>query len=427
MMNHKRATTTRNLYLPVSLRGHDQTAVESDALLFELGHTKQIWVRGASGMGKSALCRELEKIFFHVGTSAFDAYRKFGFVAVFISARHFSDVGGDDRRDPSWLIDGIRFVLGSGGMTLENDRLVRAMLRTGILGIVIDGLNEVARAHSLDAFVDEFPNTRILVTSQDEANYRFTEWRLPSDMGDYVKRLLELYLGAQAGGELFTELENTGLRLQIRSGYDVRLVADLSSTSAPSQPKNRTDLYAAAIAAAWPSSNEDQERIEHAQLAAAAWKLLSAREPNEDKHRLKPGADLSSQLLESLARAPEQSRRNVRLLRQVGREFEFVHFQMNAFLAAHWLVSQGETATGMRGMIEESKIWKDTKDAQRTLWEFVAAMLADTGICALWREVRRQEEWDTLRRALENVADDRQIELTIGRRHRRPELPANVT
>jgi hypothetical protein len=58
----------------------------------------------------------------------------------------------------------------------------------------------------------------------------------------------------------------------------------------------------------------------------------------------------------------------------------------------------------MRQMISDSKIWKDTKEVQRTLWGFVAGMLGGDIIRVLWAEIRDEEPLDTLRRALESAA-----------------------
>ncbi|MGH7887564.1 MAG: hypothetical protein ACREPG_06840, partial [Candidatus Binatia bacterium] len=111
---------------------------------------------------------------------------------------------------------------------------------------------------------------------------------------------------------------------------------------------------------------------------------------------------------------------SVRLVRMIGPDFEFVHDQMNAYLAARWYASRERSVAEMRQMISDSKIWKDTKEVQRTLWGFVAGMLNGDAIQSLWAEIRDEERWDTLRRALESAADELDLELKLVRK--RPRL-----
>jgi hypothetical protein len=116
-----------------------------------------------------------------------------------------------------------------------------------------------------------------------------------------------------------------------------------------------------------------------------------------------------------LAKEPDNSDRGVRLLRRIEADYEFVHDQMNAFLAARWFAGQERSVADMQGMISGSKIWKDTKDAQRALWGFAAAMLNAADLQTLWSNIRDDEVSDTLRRALASAADDQGLNLKVTR------------
>src|SRR5262249_45442006 len=105
-------------------------------------------------------------------------------------------------------------------------------------------------------------------------------------------------------------------------------------------------------------------------------------------------------------------------VRQFGMEFEFVHDQMNAYLAARWLTKHDRSVETMQEMLSNSKIWNNTKDAQRPLSEFVADMLEDEEIEQLWSGIRRDESLEVLRRALEDVAEERGVELKTSKRRR---------
>lgn len=187
----------------------------------------------------------------------------------------------------------------------------------------------------------------------------------------------------------------------LRSGYDVRLVIDLAEADPEGTklPHDRIGLYHAAVAAAWP---EGDQRLEL--LQAAAWKLMSERGPNEDKRRLKPDADAPKDLLEQLEAVRERSDRSIRLIRGAPPYYEFVHDQMNAYLAACWFADRTTVAV-MKELLEATKVWQDGLEAQRTLWGFVAAMLDRPRLEALWIFAGDDDRRAVLGRALAERAE----------------------
>jgi hypothetical protein len=414
-------------FLPFVLRSSGGREQESDRLLASFGVGVRSWIQGSSGMGKSALVRRFSDGHFRDVPTAFAAYRRDGYVLVSIAARRFADAAAEDKRDSAWLMACIRAILSSEGLTFESDALLRAILRKGTIAVVVDGLNEVGRGRSVEAFVDEYPDCPVVVTSQDEGDSRFQTWHLPVDIGEYLEKLLKLYLGEKAGKIVLGRLHACGLSASLHSGYDMRLVVDLTvgDPDGATLPSDRLSLYRRVVDAAWPECGLEQRRLQQSQLEAAAWKLVSEREPYEDKRRLKPDVDLPRSLLIGLADAAEKSGRNVRLVRSVGLDFEFVHDQMNAFLAAQWFAGHDRLVSEMKQMLSTSKVWKDTKEAQRDLWAFAAGMLNEAMIQDMWTEIRDYEPWDSLRRALENVADRQDLELKRVRKRPRSD-PANM-
>jgi len=170
----------------------------------------------------------------------------------------------------------------------------------------------------------------------------------------------------------------SGLQHAIRSGYDVRLVIDLARTDPhhAKLPADRMGLYAAVIEAGWPDVPEDVRQEQQSRTAAAAWRMVSERKPNENMRRLKPDVDPPANLLVALADAPKNDNRPVRLIRRVGAgAFEFVHVQMHAYLAARWFAQDGFSTTELEKMIAGSTIWIQTADARRILWGFAAVLL----------------------------------------------------
>ena len=107
--------------------------------------------------------------------------------------------------------------------------------------VVVDGLNEVGRYRAMQAFADDFPQTKILVTSVDAADRRFHNWVLPRNVHEYVESLLDLYLLQPLATEVMLRITQIGLMEFIRSGYDVRLIVDLvkdNNNNTNSLPKN---------------------------------------------------------------------------------------------------------------------------------------------------------------------------------------------
>src|ERR1019366_757609 len=165
------------------------------------------------------------------------------------------------------------------------------------------------------------------------------------------------------GDALARRLRDSGLMQHLRAGYDVRLVIDLAEADPKGTklPPDRIGLCRAAVAAAWP---EGEERLEL--LQAAGWVLMSERGPNEDKRRLKPDVDAPKDLLEQLEAVRERSGRSIRLIRGAPPYYEFVHDQMNAYLAACWFADRPTVAI-MKDLLEATKVWQVGLEAQRTL------------------------------------------------------------
>jgi hypothetical protein len=229
------------------------------------------------------------------------------------------------------------------------------------------------------------------------------------DIRAFTFDLLQLYLKGDAN-QVMARIASSGLQDAIRSGYDVRLIIDLARADPhyAKLPADRMGLYAAVIEAGWPGLPESERREQQNLTAAAAWRMVSERKPNEDMRRIKPDVDLPSELLVGLADAPKAYGRSVRLIRRVGAgAFEFVHDQMHAYLAARWFAQDGISTAELEKMVAGSTIWTQTPEARRILWGFAAALLDDERLLELWARVEDKEEWDVLRRGLKAEAGRR--------------------
>lgn len=396
---------------PLPVTHADGRTSTTEQLIAGRWRGRRIWVQGRSGMGKTLLFRHAVVAHFSGARNAFAAIATHGGILVPFVARDYAG-GGDDKADPAWVLNAIKATLADAGLPFEDEKLLHRILSSGTLAIAIDGLHEAGRVFSVEAFARAYPTAPMLVTSQDAGSGAFETWRLPNDMREHTGQLLVLQLGASEGLAVEQRIEASGLKSHIRSGYDVRLICDLvrmDPRGAP-LPRNRAELYDAVLKAGWPECGEDEFREQFEQTAAAAWQLVSGRKANEDKRRMTPDKDLSSSLLNLLAKAPEDSRRSIRLVRRVGSSFEFVHDQMHAYLAARWLTLPGSNVAELLERIKASTIWDHSVTERRILWAFAAELLDDKRLLSLWQSVAEVEEWDVLRRELRDEARRRRIE-----------------
>jgi hypothetical protein len=416
-------------FLPVPLTGPDGSLRPSSDVIVPPWSERRLWLQGSSGMGKTTLFRNITESHFRAHETAFAAYAKWGCIVVAFPARDFAG-SGEDKDDPTWVIDAVRATLSSTGLTFSSDTLLSRFLESGTLGIAIDGLNEVDRTRAVAAFSRRFSGAPMLVTSQQIADDRFIRWRLPADIRAFTLELFKLYLPPDQAETLFQRINASGLKDAIRSGYDVRLIIDLARVN-PARtplPANRMGLYAAVIETGWPDGTEEARKEQQSSTMAAAWRMVSERKPNEDMRRLRPRADLPADLLEALADAPEKENKPVRLLRRAGGDaFEFVHDQMHAYLAARWFAQDGLSPVELERMVSDSTIWTQSPDARWTLWNFAAALLDDQRLTALWTRVEDKEDWDVLRRALKAEAERRGLkQQQQARRGRTKPAGANI-
>jgi hypothetical protein len=233
------------------------------------------------------------------------------------------------------------------------------------------------------AFTRTFKDAPMLVTSQQPGSDQFITWRLPPDIREFTSDLLRLYLPTEQAEVVMKRIAASGLRDAIRSGYDVRLVIDLvwPDPDHAELPADRIGLYAAVIKAGWP---EDVCQEQQNLTAAAAWRMVSERKPNEDMRRLKPDIDLPPSVLTALADAPDNDNRSLRLVRRVGAgAFEFVHDQMHAYLAARWFAQPDRSIAELEKMVATSTIWTQSWPEYEVEW---VDELAQAGADAIQRE-----------------------------------------
>ena len=348
-------------YLPVPLTGPDGLEMPSTELGAVLAPGRRIWLQGGAGMGKTALVEQVLGDWCAGTGDLGAAFARWGYVPLPIALRDFAQVAVPTAPE-EWLFDLAGRRLEAAGLRVEDARLLRGMLTAGYWVLVLDGANEVDDKGAAQQFARRFPQVGMLVTSQAEPRAEaaglYEVWRLPEDIRAATGSLLKLYLGPERGAEVRRRLEAAPIAADIRSGYDVRLVADLVAAGADpwKLPATRAELYDAMLK---PAGKD----YAVAELCGVAWGAWVA-----GRRDLRPGDNIPAALLEPLKRS------GVRVVRtQDGEVWQFRHDQMRAYLAARWAAVEEVSPVDL--FAATPVIWRLSRSEQQMVWEFFARLL----------------------------------------------------
>jgi hypothetical protein len=356
---------------------------EGVALLRRLRDSPRLWLHGRSGMGKSSVFAAWERTYFVAADlpNLKAAARRYGFILIAVPLRYYAALPMPDANRPeSWILEIVRRQLEQHGFITRDLGLVDAMLKAGHIAVVLDGTNEVDRDPALAAFASQFPQTRLLITSQATprslaSDERWEVWELPEDISGLRDGLLALWLGAEKGAILSRRIAAEGLSRTVVSGYDLRLLADLAAVDPEhaTLPGDRVALYRAMLARA---SGPDGQPLALEGLKQLAWTMMIQRRPRivpDDEKALGVGT------LSAL------EREGLRIVRSMGAQHEFRHDQMRAFLAALWLVEEAPTLPALQKRATEGGAFDLNRRYQEELWGFVAPLLtSNSDLEALW-------------------------------------------
>jgi hypothetical protein len=325
------------------------------------------------------------------------AVRRYGFILITLPLRHYAALPVPDANRPEyWVLEIVRRRFEQLGFTMRDLGVVDAFLKAGHIALALDGTNEVDRDLALVAFASQFPQTRLLVTSEAipqsvAGNERWEVWELPANIGGMRDGLLRLWLGAEPGAILSRRITAEGLSGAVVSGDDLRLLADLAAmdTENAALPSDRVALYRAMLARA---IGPDSQPLALEGLKQLAWTMIMQR-----RRRIVPDDEkvLSVGMISALGRE------GLRIVRSVGAEHEFRHDQMRAFLAALWLVEETPTLPALQKTATDAGAFALNRRDQEELWGFVAQLLAPADIETMWRFASEDSECGILVRALQ--------------------------
>jgi|GEM_PF-852072 len=394
---------------------------EGVALLRRLRDSPRLWLHGRSGMGKSSVFAAWEKAYFAAADlpNLNTAARRYGFILIALRLRHYAALPVPDANRPeSWVLEAVRRQLEQHGFATRDLGLIEAMLRAGHIAVALDGTNEVDRDLSLAAFASQFPQARLLITSQAiprslAGDERWEVWELPEDISGLRDGLLALWLGVEESAILSRRITAEGLSRTVVSGYDLRLLADLAAVDPEraALPGDRVALYRAMLARA---NGPDGQPLRLEALEQLAWTMMMQR---RRRIVLDDGKALGVGTLNAL------EREGLRIVRSVGAEHEFRHDLMRAFLAALWLVEETPTLPALQKTATDAGAFALNRRDQEELWGFVAPLLTSAAdLEALWRFANNDPiERGTLEHALQAEADKRGVTLVRVATQREPE------
>lgn len=343
--------------------------IDSDNLAERLRPGCRIWVQGKPGMGKTTLARAIELCFFSENAGLGAAFRRHGYIPLFVRLREVAIAGSSlGPGDMLWAARLAERPLGRQGLIFDasgasgsNLKLISAIIDHSKFVLLLDGANEVPWSDEIAPAAAARDRPGLLVTSQGPPppGTAFEHWLLPDTIGDAVEPLLRLFMGDEEGGALFARLKDRPLLGEIRSGYDVRLLQRLAEAGTETLPANRLGLYETMVMYA-----VGKDRTVAGELAGDAWTIWLS-----GSRQFQPPAirkDLVSQLLGQ----------DARILREVGDKLEFMHDQIEAYLAARHIIFDVVNPAGF--IADTEPAWGvRIRSEQADLWTFVSEMADD--------------------------------------------------
>ncbi|MBD0678664.1 hypothetical protein [Pseudomonas sp. PSB11] len=393
-------------FLDPPVRNAKGEMLTSSALLSELTSRKRVWLHGRIGMGKSAIFMSWARAYYcdPENTTLADIVRKYGFILVMLPVRDYAMIQPPDSGNPeSWVIEVISRRFKQFGLPLGDATLLTAMLRAGHIAIALDGTNEADCNQAITSFGSQYPQVKIVATSQSDAQENWSTWYLPKTISEQRTGLLTLWFKSIESGRALDERLASEGNVEIVSGYDLRLLFELmeSDPSRTPIPDGRIGLYCAVLSKATRGDGDQLDLVPLRQLAVQM--IVEGRRAFSAEE----GDALGDGVTDIL------SKDSPRAIRKARKSWEFRHDQMRAFLAACSLAEDSPTMKQLISRVEEGGMFRLRRDDQEALWGFLADLLSDKNLRALWIYAQSEpEERGLLQGALQRIADQRKMQLS---------------
>lgn len=370
---HVAKQTLQAEYLAVPILRSDGKTLLSDTFLATVNRSCRIWVLGRAGMGKTAMLANMREQYFAPNKSLSDQIKNYGFIPIFISLRDYVAVPVPTKSPEDWIVEIVARELEHHKLAFGDINLLKIILKSGDFVLVMDGENEVNDKGAIGQFAKRFPETGLVISSQTAPTMGTADYdvmSLPVDIKAVLQDLICLYLGDQEGAQVFEAVRLSTIVNAIRSGYDVRLLADLviGGLKSTEIPQTRIGLFDAMLA---KLQAVDHSEYDMGALCRAAWQLWI-----KGQRRFE-----SSELLSDDEFRPLQAQ-NIRIVYTLdGKTWQFRHDEMRGFLAASWA---GRFEVSPVDLFQAApEIWRISQSDQQLVWSFFAEMVAEEKLIAL--------------------------------------------
>jgi hypothetical protein len=335
-------------YLPVALLRDGRSPLDINALMsdFMNAEASRIWIQGPPGSGKTELLRQIMSRYLSF-RSIEGAYRSFKCIAIFIPLREYRATS---------IVDLVRKSLSSSGLDFEGAYLEKLMPHSRFF-LLIDGANEAQLDKELSDFLATHPSVGCIVTSQSPAPRSFGDIAfLPEISKDFAR---SLFLSMRNSAPSALAVSDSGrIWAEIKSGFDVRLLASLNERSLP-LPESRQELFSISLEAAYNKFSMNEAPIGVFRLA---WNLWIA-----GRRAFSVGPEISEAEIQPLIED--------RLVVPRGELFEFGHDLLRGYLSAAWIVKFTASTKAMIGRLEEKRIWDLAPTEQDLVFPFTVSMI----------------------------------------------------
>jgi hypothetical protein len=340
-----------------------------------LSEHRRIFVRGPSGIGKTAYLKYL----LHAYASSTEPTEPPGVTAIYVPLVRFR------QESP---VSMIHAQLASFGDVTDAE-LTATMLDDGAFLVLFDGLNEIEAPlrDSLSAFIERYGGRNYFVVASQEEYPEFTGCRLEMIGLDeeHIKALLRARLPRERAAIVIGKLlpEHT---LVYRVPQDLELgIQLLLLDEALELPASRVALYEAAVM--------PLERRWAGEGRGELWSVLTSEAlAMVVEHRFT--LDMANDYI----RAAKTALVDLELIKERTRMYYFRHEQVRAFFAAKTFMRQWRAymeGSG-KGRTEPDEIEVDPRrERVDVTWlpmlEFAALMLDDTEALALWAAIAKRD------------------------------------
>lgn len=353
----KRLAPAHLQYIPVPVTAPDGLVISSTELLASIQPRCRLWIRGEAGTGKTVLVQSLMREYF-AEPSLWRAWQKYRFIPIFVTVRAYGNFAA--RADQPWVPEVSRAALDFIGVSFSDEKYYRRLLESGGFIVVLDGMNETPFDEDVRRYANTARRVGLMMTSQSSlGETSIPEYRLPRATREFTKQLLSVFLGERRGATMFAALTDALLH-EVRSGYDVRIIADLAEKGLP-MPYERLGLYQATLAAVdYHTGQLYPEDV----ICQAAWELWLS-----GARRFRESERLTSDLLAPLEMA--------KVIVGRGDSFEFRHDLLRGYLAARWAVFHAASMAETIMRLNDEEVWRLSPSEQDLVFPFLAALFRE--------------------------------------------------